>query len=145
MRSLPERFWSKVNRTDDCWLWTGAIVPRGYGRMSVGLKSGMAHRISWQLNNGPIPQGQCVLHKCDVPGCVRPDHLWIGSKSDNIKDREQKGRTAKGENAGPSKLTENDILTIRLLDIPQKSLAALYQVSQPNIHCIKRKKSWKHL
>jgi hypothetical protein len=87
-----ERFWTRVDKSGECWVWTGAHLPTGYGRLT-GAKRGMyAHRFSWELHNGPIPDGLLVCHKCDNPPCVRPDHLFLGTNVDNIRDRDAKGR-----------------------------------------------------
>lgn len=85
------RFWAKVNKTPSCWLWTAATL-RGYGQISLNRKPAYAHRLSWEMAYGPIPEGVEVLHKCDVPLCVRPDHLFLGSQQDNLADARQKGR-----------------------------------------------------
>jgi hypothetical protein len=90
---LAERFWVKVEKSDGCWLWTGSRT-KGYGyiaRDNTG-NPGYAHRISWEIRYGPIRGNLCVLHKCDTPLCVRPDHLFLGTKSDNAKDCVSKGR-----------------------------------------------------
>jgi hypothetical protein len=88
-----DRFWKFVNKTNDCWLWTGNLYPVGYGCFSVSPgKSIGAHRCSWQLANGPIPDGLYILHRCDVRACVRPDHLFLGTQADNVHDTESKGR-----------------------------------------------------
>lgn len=84
-------FWSRVDRSTDCWLWLGAKNDDGYG--IVG-HVGKAHRVAWELTNGKIPADQHVLHRCDNPGCVRPDHLFLGSNHDNVLDRHSKGRSA---------------------------------------------------
>jgi hypothetical protein len=73
----PSRFWSKVNRTNDCWFWTGNTNDVGYGRVRVGRHLKAAHRIAWELTNGPIPDGAIIRHRCRRPGCVRPDHLVL--------------------------------------------------------------------
>lgn len=86
-----ERFWSKVRKTAYCWLWTASCRDTGYGQIRVNKRSVKAHRFSWELANGPIPLGLCVLHKCDTPACVRPDHLFIGTQQDNMKDMHNKG------------------------------------------------------
>ncbi len=83
---ISNRFWDKVNKTNQCWLWTSATNGRGYGVMGVNRKPKYAHRISWEMHNGPIPPGLHVCHKCDVPGCVRPDHLFLGTREDNMSD-----------------------------------------------------------
>lgn len=98
---VAEVFWSKVQRTSGCWLWLGPKDQDGYGIFSsTRLKVQRAHRAAWVLVNGSIPTGLCVLHSCDVPCCVNPDHLWLGSNLDNVKDRTNKGRSAKGAQNG---------------------------------------------
>lgn len=103
--AIKDRFWSKVNKTDTCWLWTARTNNWGYGAICAGgMNNGWlrAHRVAWELTNGPIPKGAYVLHKCDVPACVNPDHLWLGSLKDNTQDMMRKGRTRgwfkKGDN-----------------------------------------------
>ena len=94
-----KRFWDKVNKTDNCWLWTAAIDSHGYGKIIIGSRSDksrkyrIASRVSWELINGPIPFKKLVLHKCDNPLCVNPDHLFLGTSGDNNRDRHRKGRT----------------------------------------------------
>lgn len=91
--SLAERFWEKVVKSEGCWEWSGARSKHGrYGIINVGGRSTKAHRVSWELNRGPIPPGAKVLHHCDNPPCVRPDHLFIGTQADNLADGRRKGR-----------------------------------------------------
>lgn len=95
--SATRRFFAKVKKTDECWLWTGSVAGNGYGQMSLpnGTKRGVlvrVHRYSWVAHNGPIPADLCVLHRCDVRNCVLPEHLFLGTKSDNMKDMVAKGR-----------------------------------------------------
>lgn len=98
--SLSLRFWSKVDKGEDdccaCWLWTGFRAPyNGYGKIKVGGKRGLAaqaHRVSWELHFGAIPAGMTVHHRCDVPACVRPDHLRVGTHAENMEDMARKGR-----------------------------------------------------
>lgn len=92
--SIEERFFDKVTKTDSCWLWTGAITSRGYGSIRVEGKSTSTHRLSYMLFNGEIPDGFVVCHTCDVPACVNPEHLWVGTVSDNVRDMIQKNRHA---------------------------------------------------
>lgn len=93
--TFEARFWAQVNKTDSCWLWIGA-TQKGYGAINKGARtSGLirAHQASWILHNGTIPEGMSVLHHCDVPACIRPDHLWIGTQKDNMHDAVHKSRT----------------------------------------------------
>lgn len=90
------RFWSKVALTESCWLWTGATTPFGHGTIWLGSSGegrGYAHRVSWELAHGPIPVDVCVLHHCDTPACVRPEHLFLGTQADNMRDMASKGRS----------------------------------------------------
>lgn len=95
---MIDRFWSKVDKSGECWNWTGARTAPGWHGMfaSDATRAGrtmvLAHRHSWALANGPVPDGLNVLHRCDNAGCVRPDHLFLGTHSDNMRDRSAKGR-----------------------------------------------------
>lgn len=135
-KSLQEKFLVKVGSPDknDCWL--GGKNNMGYGTLHRGSGvpgSRLAHRISWELVNGSIPPGICVLHRCDNPACVNPSHLWLGSMKDNSQDMARKGRdgrhskpdaTARGSGHGMAKLTEAKVVEIRRryaeVPIPQK-------------------------
>jgi hypothetical protein len=90
--TIEERFWRKVNKTETCWLWVGASDGGGYGMIGLDGKMAKAHRLSWIMSNGPIPEGQWVLHHCDTPACVRPDHLFLGDRQANMDDMVAKGR-----------------------------------------------------
>lgn len=90
--SATDRLWSRVEKTDGCWLWTGAKNTGGYGMIQVGGRPIGAHRLSWELAHGPIPKGAMVLHSCDVRHCVRPDHLRVGSALENAADAVARGR-----------------------------------------------------
>lgn len=87
------RFNRKVERSEQgCWMWVGAMRPNGYGNFNLGNKTTGAHRAAWILANGPIPDGLQVLHRCDVPSCVNPSHLFLGTQEDNMQDMIAKGR-----------------------------------------------------
>lgn len=144
-----ERFFSKVNKTDYCWLWTAGINEDGYGLFKYLGKTVGAHRLSWQLHNGEIPKGKHVLHICDTPACTKPSHLFLDDHAGNMKDRDVKGRQAKGEEIGLAKLTEKQVIEIRSLyaagSIYQYELAALFKVTTPTIWHLLNGKTWKHI
>lgn len=147
-----DRFWSKVNKTEGCWEWTAGKTKDGYGIFKVHTKNLMrSHRYAWELECGPIPKGLCVLHKCDNRKCVNPNHLFLGTNEDNVKDREQKGRGVmpdqNGENNSMAKLTEEEIKNIRFRyeneNITQKELGKIYNIDQSAVSIIINKKVWK--
>ncbi|MCK4625040.1 MAG: HNH endonuclease [Phycisphaerae bacterium] len=145
-----ERFWSKVKfGNGGCWLWTAGVNGDGYGTFDLRTKSIRAHRISWALVNGPIGANLLVCHACDHPNCVNPKHLFTGTDADNHKDRNQKGRTARGERTGRAKLTSKQVIDIRKRyasgGITERALAAKYDVTQGNVHCVISRKSWTHI
>lgn len=154
MRSIQERFWSKVSKIsdDNCWLWLGDKISNGYGRFSLKNKKYLAHRFAFSLdNNIPINNIDCfICHTCDNRLCVNPRHLFKGTNSDNMVDMYRKGRgnDNKGEKHGASKLTDAEVLKIRQLcitGISQQKIASMYNVSQSLITNIKLNKTWKHL
>jgi HNH endonuclease len=94
-QTLEQRFWSYIQKTDTCWLWTGGKFRSGYGQIGTCEKPNRtlrAHRYSWELHFGPIPSGQILLHSCDNPLCVNPGHMSLGTHRDNIKDAIKKRR-----------------------------------------------------
>lgn len=92
-----ERFMLRVRKTESCWVWTGrARCKQGYGAFSIGNKERLAHRVSYEHFNGWIPEGKLVLHRCDNTRCVNPEHLFLGTHSDNLRDAYSKGRGPKG-------------------------------------------------
>lgn len=94
---LAEDFFSRVEKTDACWLWIGSRDSHGYGKFSIKGRAVAAHRFSFELENGPIGPGVKVCHRCDNPPCVRPSHLFQGTQADNMKDMVAKGRSASGD------------------------------------------------
>lgn len=142
---MAARFWLKVNKTDGCWLWTGHVQNYGYGEFGRKPRRWLAHRYSYTLAHGEIPKGQLVLHRCDTPRCVRPEHLFLGTDADNTADK-----VAKGRHGG--KLTPEQVREIKreLLENQgkygfQTELARRYGVSDTQISSITKGKQWKHV
>lgn len=147
-----ERFWSKVNKTDGCWLWTGSVSSYGYGKMKINQKEIGSHRISWELHNGDIEASLCVCHTCDTPLCVNPSHLFLGTNLENSADRHAKGRTKgdfkKGSAHPASKLSEDNVIWIkkRLNDGDSHAdIAKDFGVQRECITKIKNNKRWSHV
>lgn len=146
-----------------CWLWTGSVksstIPGTlvYGEIHYMKKLMLAHRASWLLHKGEIPNGLDVLHHCDTPLCVNPDHLWLGTQKDNVDDMIKKGRKfiARGERAGSAKLTEDEVRQIRSLYRPGKApfkndfgiyeLARQFGVSSSCVWSIIKGHWWRHV
>lgn len=168
-RPLAERAWPKVDRRepDDCWFWTGARTSTGYGNILV--RPGVwahAHRVIWELTNGPIPDGMQLAHSCDVryaPGdktyraCVNPAHLFLATNAENLRWMRDHGRASpppvrhpdrpRGERHGRAKLTEADVAAIRATWMGKSiyELASTYGVAPQTIHRIIARVLWKHL
>jgi hypothetical protein len=156
---LNERFWSKVDKSggeNSCWLWTAYRNEDGYGKIGWNGHAQSAHRISYLLTYGEIPDGLQVLHNCpegDNPACVNPRHLWLGTHQDNMDDMARKGRrkstSQPGEKHGRHKLTEQQVLEIRqryaLGGISQRALGELYGVAQWTVGLIVNHKHWRHV
>lgn len=148
---IQARFWSKVRVTsaNDCWEWL-AQRQNGYGVFRDGRMK-KAHRVAWELVNEQIPVGLHVLHSCDNPGCVNPKHLFVGTHSDNMKDRQKKGRAndfhGRGESHGGAKLTEVDVKVIREMagSASHRELGEFYGVSRSLIGQIINRKIWRHI
>lgn len=132
------RFAAKVRRGGerDCWLWTAARVPGGHGQMGLGQRPHVrpfyAHRIAWTIANGPVPEGQSVLHHCDNPICVNPAHLFLGDQDANMKDAARKGRLAIERKRNRGKKAEA-IARYLAGGVTQSDLAAAYGVHKLTI------------
>lgn len=149
---LVERFWPKVavSSPDQCWLWTACRFWSGYGKFGVDRKTAYAHRVAWVITHGPIPEDADVLHTCDNPPCCNPAHLFLGTHSDNMRDRERKGRhnAPRGSKSGTAKLTEEQVAAIRARwrngeGLP--SLANEYGVVYSTAYCVVTYKRWQHV
>lgn len=156
------RFWSNVERREaGCWLWVGRKHDqrRGYGAFQIGGRTVRAHRLAVEITRGPIAPGLCVLHRCDNPACVRPDHLLVGTQAENVRDCESKGRArhpsgaangartrpetrARGERNGGCKLASGDVARIRSMyaagGIRQRDLAVMFRTTQAHVSRIVR-------
>ena len=146
-RPLAKRFWEKVDKNgpNGCWIWVAHKDKNSYGR----IDGKYAHIISWELNNSPILNSLHVLHHCDNPACVNPDHLFLGTHQDNMKDMIEKNRQAKGEKNGMSKLTEKIVLEIRADwatgKYTQQKLAKKYNNKRGTVCDVIKNKTWKHI
>lgn len=130
-----------------CWLWTGCRNRKeghGYGVLYIShtIRAALAHRVSWEIYRGIIPQGMCVLHHCDTPTCVNPDHLFIGTKRDNTRDCMAKDRFPERERHGRAKLTPEQIHEIRLSNASALVIAERYGVSRGHIYNIRANRTW---
>lgn len=157
------RFWSYVEKTDGCWWWKNKPSSSGYGTFGVRKRYIMAHRLSYFMAKGAFPDLLCICHTCDNPLCVRPDHLWVGTDAANIADRDQKGRTCKGnihhwhtnpaqffgERNPAAKLTPEQMLQLRhdreILGMSYPKLGAKYGISFAQAYRIVQRTSWKHI
>lgn len=151
-----------IDSPTGCWVWCAGLTKPGrpngkhiYGIAHWRGKTRRAHRVSWEVHRGPIPPGLCVLHKCDNPPCINPDHLFLGTQSDNARDMLAKGRGAppppnpllKGEDHPNSIFTEEQIRAMRALRgvVRQRELAEKFGTSQSVISNIQRRKRWAHI
>ncbi len=152
--TATERFWRFVIKTDGgCWEWSGCRTAQGYGQLRVGNRSLNAHRLSWEMHVGPIPEGMLVCHHCDNRPCVNPAHLFVGDYKDNARDMVNKGRDYRGERlrgsaVATSKLVEDQIpgILARVASgESQPRIAREHGVSTTVINNIARGKAWQWL
>lgn len=145
--TAEQRFLAKVKKTDCCWEWTACLSDTGYGTFYMAPTNRGAHQASWILFVGEISSGMCVLHRCDNRKCVRPDHLFLGTKRDNSLDMAMKGRHKgpglKGEDHGEAKLSNADVVRVKdLIANGEKGahIASMFNVSPSLVSLIKRGK-----
>lgn len=153
---LPMDVVSKFERSIEritesgCWIWTGGTNHgrKGYGRFSHYGSRGKrtyAHRFAYETFKGPVPDGLFVCHKCDVPYCVNPDHLFLGTSMDNFLDAQRKGRTVKGERSFNAKLSDEKVREIRRSSLTRRELSDLFDVSYSAIRDVLGNLTWKHI
>lgn len=130
-----------------CWLWNKSWMSTGYGQFQNKRKTYLAHRYSYEVFVSGIPEGLCVLHKCDTRACVNPDHLFLGTKRDNIRDAKSKGRLnpSRGSKNYAAKLDEEKVLSIRNSNKRNADLAREYNVDPSVISEVKNRKIWRHV
>ncbi len=137
-----------IDPATNCWNWN-SIGSNGYGQLTFENKHHQAHRASYLAFVGVIPKGMFVLHRCDVPSCINPNHLFLGTQSDNIKDMYSKGRFKRkqfrGETSPAAKLKEIDVVAIRKSDLNTKTLSELFGVTTRSISQIRARETWKHI
>ena len=140
----------KLDEATKCWEWTGAHMPKGYGQIKIPgtRKQIYAHRLSFLIHRGQIPPTKCVLHHCDNPKCVNPEHLFVGTQLTNAIDMAQKMRHVYGERQPNAKLTDDQVREIHkliTLGVTQKRVAEMFNVHPMHISRIRRGKEWKHI
>jgi len=156
--SLADRFWSRVNKSGPivqptlgaCWIWTAGLSTAGYGKIATGngSTSVYSHRVSWELHSGPIPDGLWVLHKCDNPKCVNPEHLFLGTAQDNLGDMRMKGRDARGASHGVARFNDVSVREIRAAYATGVGIHALSRrlaCSPTTIFNIVHRLTWRHV
>jgi len=150
LKRLREHFEKHVIKKDGCWGWNGSKTKK-YKSLRYLDKDILAHRASWLLHKEEIPEGIFICHKCDNPECTNPDHLFLGTPTDNVRDMHKKGRAKilKGENSKQAKLTEKQVIEIKKIlynsNLPSNEIAKIYKVNFVTIHDIKHNKTWKHI
>jgi hypothetical protein len=163
-QTIIASFMGYVRKESDCWIWTGSLDHDGYGRFWLNSKTIQAHRVAYLLFCGEIDTGLWVLHSCDNPPCVKPDHLFLGTHQDNMDDKSMKGRQAtglrngrythpescvEGVRNGRSSLTEKDVLAIRSRyasgELVYRELACLFDVSIATVARIINREHWTHI
>lgn len=145
--TLTARFLEKTRRAPNgCLMWIGAVNANGYGSIFVDGKARTASRVAYELFVGPIPQDQCVCHRCDTPLCVEPAHFFLGTRGDNRRDCQRKGRAigARGEKNAKARLTAAQAIEIAASDEPTIALVRRFHVNRTTIQRIRSGRSWGH-
>jgi len=145
---FKELFDARFLVTPGCWLWTGSLTTEGYGRLKVRGRQFGAHRVSYELHVGPIPAELIIRHRCDNPRCVNPEHLIPGTTFQNMQDKVERNRQAKGSANGKSKLSQEQALEAIKLRRDGWTLQAIgdkYGITKQSVYAIMTRKNWKHL
>jgi predicted XRE-type DNA-binding protein len=139
-----ERFWNKVNITsdDECWNWTASTKTNGYGQFKCNNQTYRTHRFAWMITQGYIPEGLLICHRCDNRLCCNPNHLFVGTHTDNMQDRAIKNRRSKLRRTHSIKLTDDQIREIRKSKLKQKDIAKRFDISQGQVSKILNRKRW---
>ena len=142
-------FRKKFTKSEGCWIWHASKDRKGYGLFGASGMALQAHRISWTLAFGSIPIGLHILHRCDNPSCVNPDHLFPGTNAENAVDKSRKGRSMRGERCAFAKLTEAKVIEIRAKydagEMNQTELATEYGMAANSINGVVNRRVWKHI
>lgn len=148
--NTPDDFWKRVDKSGECWIWTGQLKNEGYGSFRMNGTQWRSHRLAWTLLVGPIPEGMVVCHNCpggDNPACVNPAHLFLGTRADNNHDMAAKGRVRQGEQHPYARLTEDLVRKIRSAYIPRqysyKRVAAQFGIPLTTVEETIRGIRWK--
>jgi hypothetical protein len=144
------RFWSRVEWSPYCWQWGGCVGQKGHGLISFQNRLYHSNRVAWEFVFGPIPYGKLVLHTCDNPACVNPEHLWLGTVADNHRDMVSKSRNAMGEKHGAARLTTEQVKSIRVEGANKPhgirtKLAKRYGVHRETVSAILDRRTWRHV
>lgn len=146
---LGERFYDRIlENANGCWIWQRGLDKNGYGRSSINRKGVQAHRVSWVIHKGKIPDGMQVLHRCDNPPCVNPEHLFLGNNADNMTDKMKKNRQTRGHDVNTSKINASDVFRIRGLlseGWSGRKISKLLGLKDHHVYDIKNGRSWRWL
>jgi len=150
---IEQRFWGKVRKSEGCWEWQASRAKRvngwgDYGRIRLNGATLLAHRVSWELANGPIPDGMLIRHTCDNPPCVNPAHLVLGTAHDNNLDMLERGRATNGERNSQTRLSVEQVIEMRRLWEQGASgnvLAQKFSVTRGYAYAVIKRRAWGHI